>query len=304
MFDNDTPIFDASFNFLSDKKLTSVPLKAFKGSRFNVLFSNAASIFFLHEQMISFLESVGCSNKLQKAVLHDLKVTEFISGTKALALVSKLSTCPLWYVLEDKHVSLSDMNEKYLAVVNFLQNASANVEQFMSGNLVLFEEHVQKFCIYESLIEPRDYDGVCQVFVQVILGTLPQMSQILYEEHLPGREFASVDPNLIKGNPKTSAFAESVFGQLDQLLRSKPNITPLAAESYIMFLNNKTMDWLSAKEETEKNELIGMASKQIQKYRVNYKARLREINRKKQEKIQEKVRQKEKTRTRKIKKAD
>jgi len=130
MFDNNTPIFDALFksdepgvcrlvrtatkcfradsggdeksgcqgqfhvyagNFLSDKTLTSVPLKAFKGSRFNLLFSIAASIFFLHEQMISFLESVGCSNKLQKAVLHDLKVTQFIAGTKALALVSNIN---------------------------------------------------------------------------------------------------------------------------------------------------------------------------------------------------------------------
>lgn len=128
------------------------------------------------------------------------------------------------------------------------------------------------------------------------------MSQKLYKEHFPGGELASVDPDLIKGNPKTSAFAESVFGQLDQLLRSKPNITTLATESYIMFLNNKTMDWLNAKEETEKNELIGRASKQIQKYKVNYKARLHEINRKKQEKIQEKVRQKEKQERERLKK--
>jgi len=48
-----------------------------------------------------------------------------------------------------------------------------------------------------------------------------------------------------------------------------------------MFLNNKTIDWLNAKEETEKNELIGRASKQIQKCRVNYKAKLHEINKKK-----------------------
>jgi len=48
-----------------------------------------------------------------------------------------------------------------------------------------------------------------------------------------------------------------------------------------MFLNNKTMDWLNAKDKTGKNEWIGRASKQIQKYRVNYKAWLHEINKKK-----------------------
>jgi len=46
--------------------------------------------------LISFLESVGCLNTLQKAVLHDLK--EFIAGTKTLALVSKFITCPSWCV--------------------------------------------------------------------------------------------------------------------------------------------------------------------------------------------------------------
>ena len=56
------------------------------------------------------------------------------------------------------------------------------------------------------------------------------MPQKLYKEHLPGGELASVDPDLINGYSKTSPFAESVFGQLDQLLRSKPNITTLAAD--------------------------------------------------------------------------
>jgi len=57
------------------------------------------------------------------------------------------------------------------------------------------------------------------------------MPQKLYKEHLPDGKLASVDPDLIKGYPKTSPFAESVFGQLDQLLRSKSNITTFAAES-------------------------------------------------------------------------
>ena len=223
-------------NFLTEKKLNS---KAFMGSRFSILFSNAASVFFLHEQMIAFLENVGCTNKLQKSILFDLKIPEFIAGTKALALICKFITSPLWCVLEDKSVSLSDMNEKYLAVVNYMEDASANVDQFMSGNLILFKEHVQKDSIYEALLVPKDYDGICEVFLRVILGTLSQLARKLYKEHLPGGNLASVDPDVTKGNPKTSSFAESVFGQLDQILRTKPNITTLAAESYIMFLNKK-----------------------------------------------------------------
>ena len=54
----------------------------------------------------------------------------------------------------------------------------------------------------------------------------------------------------LKGVPKTSCFAESVFGQIDQLLRAKPNIKTLAVESCILFSNNKTLE---SKPENERN---------------------------------------------------
>lgn len=61
----------------------------------------------------------------------------------------------------------------------------------------------------------------------------------------------------------TSCFAERVFGQLDQLMRTKLNISTLAAESCIMFLNNNALEWLNCKEEEERNNLIKEVSHQI-----------------------------------------
>ena len=120
------------------------------------------------------------------------------------------------------------------------------------------------------------------------------VGQETYKEHLPGGELSAVDPTLLKANPKTSAFVESVLGQLNQLLRLKPNIITIAAESYIMFLNNQTVNWLNQNDEKERNSLIKKASFQVQKYEINYKCRLHEINKSKQVKIQEKVKLKEK----------
>jgi len=42
--------------------------------------------------------------------------------------------------------------------------------------------------------------------------------------------------------PNSLSYAECVYGQLDDLLRTKPNMTTLAAEASFMFLNNKTID--------------------------------------------------------------
>lgn len=111
-------------------------------------------------------------------------------------------------------MSLSNMNEKYQVVVDFLEKASANVEQFMAGNLFLFEEYVQKDCIFEMLLQTQEYDGIVEIFLQIILGTICQLAKKLYKEHLSGGELSNVNPEIIKGNPKTSCFAESVVGQL------------------------------------------------------------------------------------------
>ena len=73
---------------------------------------------------------------------------------------------------------------------------------------------------------------------------------------------------------KPSCFAESVFGQLSQLLKCKPSISTFAAEAYIMFANNKTMIWLKVKSEEERGKLIAKASKDVKTVRKKFKSRL------------------------------
>jgi len=53
----------------------------FKGNIFNILFESSAAVFFLQDQMKSFLEG-SQQNSLLKAVLFDLNVIEYIAGVK------------------------------------------------------------------------------------------------------------------------------------------------------------------------------------------------------------------------------
>jgi hypothetical protein len=239
-------------NFQKTKGLRYVPLKSYRCSRFNILFSNACSVFYLHEQMTLYLKSVGASNGLQRSILFDIQVPECLAGMKTLGLISKYITCPLWCVLENKSASITDINSKYLELVTYIEDVLKNIDQFMSGNMILFEEHVQKDCMLDCLLKTREYDGTVQTFIQVILGAICQLAKRLYKEQLPEGKHTKLDKNKFRGVPKTSCFAESIFGQLDQLVRTKPNISTLASESSIpvMFLNNKTMNWLNSKKRT------------------------------------------------------
>jgi hypothetical protein len=93
-------------------------------------------------------------------------VPECIAGMKTLGLISKYITCPLWCVLENKSVSITDMNSKYLELVTYIEDVLKNIDQFMSGNMILFEEHVQKDCMLDCLLKTREYDGTVQTFIQ------------------------------------------------------------------------------------------------------------------------------------------
>jgi hypothetical protein len=56
--------------FLTQHRMKRVPLRSFRGTRFNILFQNASTIFFLHSKMAEFLESYGAENRLLKSILQ------------------------------------------------------------------------------------------------------------------------------------------------------------------------------------------------------------------------------------------
>ena len=181
--------------------------------------------------------------------MFDLKTKEFLAGIKALGLINKFITCPLWSMLEDKHISAIDMDTKYLEVVTYLEDSAKNIADFMNGRIFLFGNRTKKDKEFDYLLIDSDYDPIVQSYLEVLLPALCQLSQTIFKDHLPGGKLCNLQEETVsslKGVPKTSCFAESVFGQMDQLLRKKPNITTLAAESCILFSNNKTLDWLES----------------------------------------------------------
>lgn len=66
--------------YLKTQGIRRVPLSSFKGNHFNIVFHNAAGVYFLSECVKVFLESTySTGNKLLQAVLADVKVTEYVA---------------------------------------------------------------------------------------------------------------------------------------------------------------------------------------------------------------------------------
>ena len=70
-------------------------------------------MYYLHKHIVDFLKNyLGPRNKLFKAILDHASNEAYIAGCKALGLIDKLVTGPLWHVMEsDLHIL--DMSTYY-----------------------------------------------------------------------------------------------------------------------------------------------------------------------------------------------
>ncbi|KAK3096973.1 hypothetical protein FSP39_005288 [Pinctada imbricata] len=280
--------------FLTENNFQSLPLTPFKGNRFNILFHNAGVIYLFHKKMTDFLKDHG-SNPW---VLFDLKVDFFVAGCKALGLVCKLITTPLWNLIEKKNIHIFDMNDCYLKLTTFLEDAANNVDNFMSGNLLPFgdDTNIKRDKIYEELVCASEHDADTSTILHVVLPAIAKLTKAHFKDHLPGGIYENPDTQKRKETmsvAKHNKFSESVFAYLDSLMRHKPHIKTLSAEAYIMFAMNRTSKWLEEKDDETVRTELKEAYKNVEATRKKFKERKEEIVRRKREILQEKLRKAE-----------
>jgi len=295
-------------SFLDENNLRTVPLEPFRGNRFNILFQNAAGVYFLHAKMIELLESME-SNRLLASVLHDLKIPEYVAGCKALGLICRFVTMPLWSLIQDKGIHILDMNTRYNDLVTFLKDAAKNTEAFLDGNLLPFGKDtvVHKDAIFDALLKPWQHDDLVIAMLQIILPSMSVLAERLFGEYLPGGCFTNASPTLrtqTVGTHKHNVFAESIFGDLDRLLKTKPNITTVCAEAMITFCHNKTLEWLFSKTTGEKEKLCTNARQAVRDIRATFKQRQTQIRIVRLHCIEEKQRKREEKEIRNIQKKE
>lgn len=287
--------------FLISKGVNHNPLITFRGNRFNVLFHNAGALYYIAPFALEFLEVWGAANQLLRAVIADLKVPQFIAGCRALGLISKCVTGPLWRLLESPNVSILDMSNWYQHMVEKFEIWSDDASQVLSGDVILFPEvPIKKDSIWECLTKSSDNDALCQEILQVIFTSLTVLCRRLLVDHLEGDLAQPTAELKAEANsvPKTNVISERDFALLDRLLRQKPNSHTVALEGLILFSNNKTAKWLSSKTDEERKKIIAIAIAKGPEIRRQYRERRTimlqkraEILRKKQAEVEKRKQQ-------------
>lgn len=98
---------------------------------------------------------------------------------------------------------------------------------------------------------------------------------------------------------KHNKLPEFIFGQLDQLLRYRPNSSLLTNESFLIYSHNKTREWFESLSAEDKHKMIEEARKEGKELRKSFHNRPKEIQEKRvaaQRKRQRELEEREKKR--------
>lgn len=295
--DEKSGCYKAFKNFLNEINKKE-RLERFLGNRFNIHFHNAEVLFYLHKDIIFILENVqGTNNLLLQAVFEDIKETMYIAGCKCLGLLSKLFTSPFWRLVEYRG-NILEMNENYQLMTSFLEAASVDPSEFMTGHLCPFPELVVKDHVYDVLVkQDSSLDGTVHSLLMVIFTSWLAYLRNIVKDHLSGGKFSSPSESLKEESESAARhnkFPERIFGLTDSLMRPRPNATEMCNESFIMFTNNKTLEWLEKKSDVERAVMLRDAHRFGPQLRKQYKKRTEEIAAQRLIELRKKQQQKEK----------
>ena len=281
-----------------NRKGVSCKLIHFRGNRFNIIFANGARVYYLHQHIIDFLNSWGTPNRLLQAVLEDVSNDVNVAGSKALGLINKNITGPLWRILESG-IQVTDLPQYYTKLKEFLdQCTETNINTFMTGEKIPFgTEFVKKDDVWQALTTPSSHDGKVEIMLLSIFKSFQLLLDRLLVDHSPIMTSLKENKEKLhtetKSVPTTNVISERDFAIFDRLIREKPNASTLALEAHILFTNNKTSEWFTRKSEKERDKMMADARKNAPLYRKRYQQRKLQIEEERTRQQAEKQRAKE-----------
>ena len=182
-------------SYLKEQGIFKIPLAQFVGNRFNILFYDAAGVYYLHDYMIKFIESVHGknANRLLQSVLKDLKTLALIAGCRALGLIDKIITGPLWRKLEESSISVLEMGFTYCERKDKLDLWSSDSSSLLDGTarcIEGFDIHSDE--VWDTLIQSNSTDKMTLELLQLLCNTFSVTTQRLLIDHLPNGIYYNV----------------------------------------------------------------------------------------------------------------
>ena len=268
-----------------------IPLAPFKGNRFNIIFHNGAGVYALYPVLCEFFDRVKDENLLMKAVESDLHVDQYVCGVRALGIIDKCVTVPLWRAIEsEKHVG--GMNVRFERLNECLHKWAKDASGLMKGEECLYEDiSVNKDWVYESLMKECEHDCMTRQVLELLLASFYSKTRKLLEDQLSGGENADMSDERIHETasvPTTNVGCERDFGMFDYLMRERPNASTCAMEGVIMFRRNKTGSWLKSLGEEKMKEYVESARASVKEQVTEFRKRMIVVRSKRAERLREK----------------
>ena len=275
-------------SFLSSRGETP-HLESFVGNRFNVVFHNAAALYFHKESITNFFHAWPNKNNLLQAVNEDLSNKLFLAEVRALGIVDKLVTGPFWRIVENVN-NILVINPYLLQLKYKLTDLCADatpvfngIEVFSKGKLDYDGDLVNEDELYDKLFEDSGDDELDVMAIQALENVFHAILMVVERQavdHLPGgiHYRPSEKQQAGSSNVPSHKASESEFAILDLLIRMKPNANIETLEMITMWYRNKTGDWLHQKSDTEKEVIMQEARKKVDaaKERLNLKRKILE----------------------------
>ena len=259
-------------------------------------------MFCLHEHLRPFFELMKDENKLLKAVHFDLAVSSFLAGCRALGLINKLITGPLWRVLAKDDISFIDMSARYQRLLKCFEEWANDLTPIITGNAVLFDGiEVKKDACYEKLIEESPiWDPMTKQILELIFGPFVVVTKRMLTDYLESGKYDKPDAEMIEectNAPKTNVVPERDFEMLDRLLAQKPNATTLVCEGILMFTKNDTKSWRDSLSPEKRAAVMEMAHNSKSSQRQQFVERMSAIRKKREERLERGKQEKERKET-------
>lgn len=101
-----------TYNIMRKHGISKISLAHFVGNRFNILFYDGAGVYYLRDYMIDFIKCAHGrnANLLLQAVLSHLQNSINIVGCRAMGLIDRLVTGPLWRKLVESPAFILQMS--------------------------------------------------------------------------------------------------------------------------------------------------------------------------------------------------
>ena len=254
--------------------------------------------------MKELLVSLEGENFLQTSVLADIETKLFLASFRALGIINKLVTGPVYRKIEEEG-HIFELNQMWLELKILFERCAKDASPLMDGEVLLSSVQISKDEIYQELFKETndvELDTLTQECLEIICCSCAVVIVRQLGDQLPGGKFyqptAEVmgETNLCQ---RTNILSERDFAQMDRKVKQKQNISTIAASGTIMFLNNHTLDWLLSKTEEDLSKAITIARKaaplRIKYYREKKKQILQKrIDSLEKKKVQKEVKEQEK----------